>query len=236
MGGLLKISLADLRYVIFSGTEVQDSTEHRAIYNECYRLWKEVWLATYQEVAQDQKLYSDGFTRQTRIGALFKGQECIGLTTLRRADLGLQASQEDSLLSAWTPEAYKKLIRDGKDVAICSYLTVAPNYRGEIEPGLMLKFLLTDLIALNFLDMGGDVMTGTMRVSRGTQKAAYATGATFLCKSQMHKEEADLVAFYRKDLLHSSDLHSKIWPQTLWNRREVLLPRVGSEPQRLRQA
>jgi hypothetical protein len=215
------LSLQDLQYYLLSGAGVPE--ESLPIYEETYRVWKMIWSQTLREVDNVSEIPCDGFTRQTKIGALFYKDRCIAMTTCHEVDFKFSSHRDDSLLAAWDEEAFRLLTKDGTKVSICSYLSVHPDFRGEVAPGIVLKHLATYLIVKVFLNSDCDVMTGTMRVSRGTDKSAYGAGATFLKRSSMHGEEADLVAFYRSHIENSGTRYQHLWAERLWNQKIDLL-------------
>ena len=220
-----ELELKKLRYYLFSGEGVP--TEHQEIYDKCYALWKKVWTQTLIDLKSPQKLFSDGFTRQTKIGCLFYEDKCIAMSSFRDVDFSFQAQREDSLLNAWNPEAFELLLADGPRVCIATYLTVDPDYRGNIAPDLTAKLLIVLLCSKYIVNSDCDVMTGTMRCNRGTDKSAYTSGARFIQKAEMYGVEVDLVGFFKKEIIKSQEQHSHLWSESLWkNKVELPLPQV----------
>lgn len=212
----MEIKLNDLKYIVFSGAGGDTPVE---ILNEVYSTWKNVWSKAFLELDGIDKIHSDGFTRQTKIGALFYKNTCVSLSAFREADFRAYHHREDSLLSAWDEEAFKKLLVDGPKVLICSYLSVHPDYRGEIAPGVSFKQLISHLSTRLLLDSDCDVMTGTTRNNRGTDKAAYATGATFIKKSSMHGVEVDLIGLFRRHIQANISQYQNFMAERLWSDR-----------------
>lgn len=218
----------NLKVVLFEGAGAP--AEFLDLYNETYRVWKEVWSSTYQEIGKDQGLHSDGFTRQTRIAAIFNHDTCIALCGLRRTNFNYHNMRDDSLLMAWTDDAYSKLVRDGTDIAVCSYLTVAPEFRRPLENGTETRDLIGMVSIKSFLDLGADVMTGTMRMARRTNRVANHVNGTFLGTSSMHGSEAQLFAFYAKEMKAIEQQRPNIWLDDLWRRRTVIpAPAINTE-------
>ena len=215
----MKISLGELNYVLFPG-----STEQPIEYaNEVYKTWKLVWSKAFLELDGNGQIFSDGFTRQTKIGGVFYKGICVALSAFREVDFASPFQREDSLLSAWDEESFQILISEGSKVSICSYLSVHPDYRGEIAPDVTLKLITTHLCAKVLLNSDCDVMTGTMRCNRGTDKSAYASGASFIKKSTMHAVEVDLVGFYKRRILANYSQHQHLWSERLWANRIDLM-------------
>ena len=223
------IELKDLRYYIIPGEGVPK--EHWGLYSEAYRMWRAVWSKTFQELDGADSITSDNFTRQDWIGAIFHFDRCVAMSVHHDANFNLPAAAEDSYFEAWTPEALSQLTRDGKNVLICSHLTVDPEYRGEIADALTLKNLTMALSVRLLLQSDYDVMTGTMRNNRGAQRTAYATGATpIMANAQMHGVDVDLVGWYRNEVLVNPNMNDHIWTESLWNTHvEVSLQRPSTQ-------
>ena len=211
------LNLKDLRCYVFSGQGVPAGYED--IYEKCFQMWKQVWSATFIELNNNQKLFSDGFTRQTKIACIFAGDECATMVACREMNFAISAQREDSLLASWDNEAFENLTVEGSRVSIASYLTVAPEFRGEIAPGISLKTLSVMMSTHCLLDSDCDVMTGTMRCNRGTDKSAYQAGARFIKKSKMHGVDVDLVGFFKSDILKNYEELTNLWSETLWKNR-----------------
>ena len=212
----MKIKLNELECIVFSGTGGGVSVE---ILDEVYKTWKLVWQKAFLELDGVDKIHSDGFTRQTKIAAILHKGKCVSLAAFRETDFTYQYEKEDSLLSSWDEESYSKLVSDGKKVSICSYLSVHPDYRGEIAPEVTLKLIMVHLCARVLLDSPCDVMTGTMRCNRGTDKSAYSAGATFIKKASMHSVDVDLVGFYKKNINSNLKEYTHEWCEKLWAER-----------------
>lgn len=213
----MQIELKDLKCYLLHGNSVR--SEYTEIYDRTYAVWKLVWQQTLAEVDGPTILTSDGFTRQTKVISLFHKNECVGLVSFRETDMSLISQRDDSLLSAWTTEALAALQKDGSQISICTNLTVAHQFRGPIAPNLSFKALLCYLVTEVLLDSNCDAMTGTMRVQKGTEKAAYRAGATKLAQSEMHGEACDLVAFYRRQIASNFHQSSNPWSRELWEFR-----------------
>lgn len=215
----MKISVNDLQYILFPISNLGTDENSRAIANEVYKTWKLVWSKAFLELDGNEKLFSDGFSRQTKIGALFYKDICVSLATFRETDFSHAFQREDSLLEAWDEEAFTRLLIDGPKVTVCSYLSVHPDFRGEIAPSMTLKLLISLMSIRAFLQSNSNVMTGTMRCDRGTNKAAKAVGATPLKKSSMHGGEVELVAFYKNHIIENFDQYTHLWSEQLWQQR-----------------
>jgi hypothetical protein len=172
------------------------------LYNEAYRLWKDVWKQTYLELDDNPNVYSDDFTRQSELVSLFHGQRCLGMILMRYSDFRLSSSVEDSYFKVWPQHAVEMLQKDGPRIVVASHVTVDPQFRGQLEDGTRVSKLCMGLLVKRFVSSNADAMTGTMRVDRKMDKMVYETGATHLQSHiKLHGVDVELVAFYRKQLL-----------------------------------
>lgn len=219
----MKIDVSSLQYYLIPGEHCDPS--YNAVYLETYRMWREVWSQTLLELDGQGTLHSDDFTRQTHIGALFHGAECAAMTVFHEVDFDLPTARHDSYFRSWPDEAIQGLVRDSKKVLVCSHLTVAPQYRGEVVPGMTLKVLISQMSVQRLLATDCSVMTGTMRCNKGAHTAAYTAGATpILTDQQLHGVSVDLVGFFRSTILQDADPKTMMWPRSLWNNR-IEIPR-----------
>jgi hypothetical protein len=162
-----------------------------------YATWRRVWSETFDVLDGVRGLFSDDFTRQDEIGALFHDGECVGMTAFRWVDLAHTPAQEDSYFKPWPPHARSALLGLGRRVCIGSYLTVEQAWRGPCGP-LSVKELLLAMAVERFLASDADVMAGTLRADRGMNGLGYRLGARPLaCDVPHHGVGVDLVAFGR---------------------------------------
>jgi hypothetical protein len=213
-----ELKLQELQYYVIPGEKI--APEYRSVHQEAYRMWKTVWSQTLLEVDGDGRVYSDHFSRQTNIGALFRAGECVAMTVQHEVDFNDPTAADDSYFQAWPQRALDELVRDGKRVLICSHLTVAPGHRGEVAPGLTYKLLIVDLAVKLLLNSDCNVMTGTMRKVKGAHKTAFQTGASLILEDVIqHGETADLVGFYKNTILANQNLVKSVWTDSLWRQR-----------------
>jgi hypothetical protein len=162
-----------------------------------YQCWSEVWKQTFTELEGRSVLFSDDFTRQDEIGALFHGYECIGLFFSRQVDLASPLVQDDSYFSVWPAEARRTACLHGSRVWLSSNITIHPNWRKPANCSL--ASLICALIIERFLISDADVLVGTMRNDRRMNSVTYGLGAKPLASDVIHHGvPVDLVAFYRE--------------------------------------
>ncbi|MGZ3768420.1 MAG: hypothetical protein ACXVCP_01235 [Bdellovibrio sp.] len=213
----MDLQVNKLQYFLLPG--YISNTGYSKIYLDCYELWKRVWSEALKELGNKNQIYSDGFTRQTKIGCIYFEDKCVAMSAFREIDLSFYPQQQDSLLQAWTSDALHKLVADGSRVSICSYLTVSPEFRGPIADEMTMKLLTVLMSVKCLLNSDCDVMSGTMRCNRGTDKSAYRAGARFLQKSTMYGVEVDLVGFFKQEIRNEFHKFSHIWSEYLWQNR-----------------
>ncbi len=213
----MNLSLNELKYLTFPGAD--PSPEWRSAYEEAYGLWHSVWGATFRELDGTDRVFSDDFTRQHRIGAIMRGDSCIGVVLLRVVDFSIRVARHDSYFKVWSDHAISQLIRDGGRVGVGSHITVHPDYRGELGDGIRLKSLLLGLCLRESLDLGADVMTGNLRCNRGMKRSGDEFLATPIEHCIHHGVGVDLVAFYRRTIQSSQVFLRNFALESLWRRR-----------------
>jgi hypothetical protein len=164
---------------------------------EAYRCWNAVWSETLRELDDASHVFSDDFSRQHELGALFFDERCIGLTGFRWVDLDLEHHRNDSYFKAWPEHALRDLAAAGSNICVGSNLTVLPEWRGQ-GPGFSVKAVLMRLAVKRFLASGANSMAGTMRNDRGMNGLVYQLGAQPLATDVIHHGvKVDLVVFPR---------------------------------------
>ena len=199
-----EFKLEDLQLVILPGKG--PSVTQLEQYNKVYACWRELWsTALKNEILQvETDLFSNDFTRQDEVLALFYQGECAGLCCLRSVDFDEEATKDDAYFSKWPEITVRKLNSYGKRVLVCSQLTVSPNFRRNYL-GISWKDLLVALAARRLLDTRCEVMVGAVRRVRGMEKATYRSGFIPLMIDIpfIGKESADLVAYLKEKALPS---------------------------------
>jgi hypothetical protein len=187
---------------------------------EAYRCWKTVWSDTLRELDNATRVFSDDFTRQEELGALFFHERCVGLTGFRWVDLSLEHHRNDSYFKAWPEYALGALSAAGSRICVGSNLTVLPEWRGPSR-GFSVKAVLMGLAVKRFLASSADSMAGTMRNDRGMNGLVYHLGATPLAKDVIHHGvKVDLVVFSRGPRLdrprddEAYALTNRLWAHT----------------------
>lgn len=213
----MNIDLKDLRLYIFSGHTC--GVFEKDLYEKAYKSWKEVWQQTFLELKGVSQIYSDGFSKQDKIVAIFYKDTCISFAGLRGYDFSISASKEDSIFASWDNQSFERLTRDGSKILVCSNLGVHKDYRGRIGEDTSLKLLNIYLSVKVLLDEDYNAMAGTTRFNKGVNTAAFSNGATFLNRAEMHGVDVDLVCFYKKEILANlADLQQSLGEE-LWDLR-----------------
>jgi len=164
---------------------------------EAYRCWRATWRDAFVELEQHTELYSDDFTRQNEVGALFQRGECIALSFFRWLDLSLPMHRDDSYFRVWPEEARDEACREGTRICVSSSFTLAAGYRRSRVCSL--KDVLVALIIERFLASDADAVVGTVRNNRGVDKLIYRNGFLPISHNRkLYGVEVDLGAFYRR--------------------------------------
>jgi hypothetical protein len=164
---------------------------------EAYRCWRATWRDAFAELEQHSELYSDDFTRQHEVGAVFQHDECIALSFFRWVDLSVPMNREDSYFRVWPEAAIDQACREGARICVSSSFTLAAGYRRSNVCSL--KDVLVALIIERFLISDADAVVGTVRNNRGVDKLIYRNGFLPLMRNRrMYGVDVDLGAFYRR--------------------------------------
>jgi hypothetical protein len=164
---------------------------------EAYACWRSVWETTLRELDNADRVFSDDFTRQDELGALFYADRCVGLTGYRWVDLSLPGYRDDSYFKVWPRTALETALGHGSRICVGSNLTVLPQWRGALE-GYSVKEILMTLAVRRFLASDADAMLGTMRNDRGMNHLVYRLGARPVLQNVSHHGvQVDLVTFAR---------------------------------------
>lgn len=211
----MKTELSQFQFILFPGKFPEK--KWREHYIETYRLWREVWTATFDELDGNATLYSDDFCRQSIIGSIFREKRCVGIGMFHWVDFSLPTARHDSWFKAWPDSAIEKLLTDGHRVLVGSNVTVDPAFRGDLQSGLRLRNIILGLMSRTLISTSGNVMAGTARKNRGVHRASYSAGATHLESGTLHGVDVDFVAFYQKNIQKLLPFEFSV--ESLWRNR-----------------
>ena len=88
-----------LRFVICPGSHPDQ--DYLAEYTKIFDCWKSVWGQAYAEMKFENRLYSDAFTRQDYVGAIFLEERCLAVCLFRWAQFDQPDFATDSYFSLW---------------------------------------------------------------------------------------------------------------------------------------
>ncbi|HEX8954324.1 MAG TPA: hypothetical protein VF945_20865 [Polyangia bacterium] len=173
-----------------------DGAERRRMFR-AHLCWQDTWSAMLRDLDGAELRFSDDFSRQDEIGALFCGDECVGLSGYRFVDLSLPWLQRDSYFAPWPAPLVEQIAAATPRVCVGSNLVVAPSWRGALTPMRVSEMLLA-LAVQRFTESDAQIMLGTMRNDRRMNHISYRMGAMPLRTNVMHHHVAvDLVMFTR---------------------------------------
>lgn len=188
-------------------------------YNSTYACWKKLWDATFQKEFQlDEELYSNDFSRQDEVLALFYENQCVGLCCLRIVDFREEATLADNYFRKWPEISRARLRSYGDRTVICSNLTLSYEFRKGYL-GVSWKDLLSTFAVQRFLQLDCDSMAAAVRRRRGMDKATYQVGfrPIFQDLPYLGEESVDLVVCF-KDTVETScfgDLVNEIYARAI---------------------
>jgi hypothetical protein len=213
-----------LKFVLCPGS--LPAKEYQPIYEEVYSCWRQVWQETYTELNLNKALYSDAFTRQDLIGAVFKNDHCLGMCFFRWCDARQPDFSVDSYFSNWTPEHLNVLRSRGDEIIVSSYFTIHPlARRGNL--GFSMKDLLVAISIETFMNSQAHAMAGNLRVDKKVNEVCKKWGG-YLIESDVpagNGMTGDLMGFF-KDVIQSRppmELDGQL--RELWKNR-LEIPRL----------
>lgn len=213
----------DFQYVLCPGS-MPDST-YTSLYSSIYKCWREVWEPEYQE-AGGKPFFSDAFSRQDYIGALFHNGVCFAMSFFRWTQSDFPLMGQDSYFANWSSETREVLSSRGSRIIVCSYFTVHPYGRGK-NLGISGKDLMMGILTETYMHSDADAMTGAVRVQRGVNGAGERWGAYTIEKdvpAGFADNTVDLIGFF-KDHINSSAPHElQGIVEEIWSRR-IVIPR-----------
>lgn len=216
-----------LQLVVLPG--VNPSQKMRTYYDLAYAHWENIWEKTLREVDGANAFFSDNFTRQDEVYALFIDLQCVAMVCHRFVDLGRKSNRKDSYFQAWPEETLDKLVQYGNRVLIGSQISVDPNYRGRHQ-GISLKDLVSGISMWRMRQMDIDALPGTMRADKNMQQFLYEAGAVPLQKGvTFHGLPADLVAFHPQVMPVNLPAPTEQLIETLWAKKKGTPPLLAME-------
>lgn len=217
----MSTSSQNLKYILCPGSQPDPS--FYSYYEKIYSCWRDVWTEAFSELNVKKDMYSDAFTRQDYIGAIFHEEQCIAMSFFRWVDANLSTLKDDSYFSNWNESHISSLCSKGKKVIICSYFTVHQNVRRD-SLGFSAKDLMCGLLVETFLHSKADCMTGAVRINKGVNSLVERWGATPIAQNIPSNNNAlvDLVGFYKDDILKNNFHEYKPIVQNLWHERLVI--------------
>lgn len=189
----------------------------KKMYEAAYITWKTVWEDAAKEIENfPTKLYSNDFTRQDEVLAVFLGDECTSLGFWTELDMSYITSCEDQYFQSWDEHCLGELTKFGPIVGKYSYFTVAKPYRQwSRDVGVSLTDLQVALFGFRLLDSRCSAMTGTTRNNRKINLVCERGGAQLIRKDVMqYGSEVDLMAWYKhtaKPFKEIEYLAQKLW-------------------------
>lgn len=186
-----------------------------------YRCWKESWgHAFHKELNVQEQLYSDNFTRQSEVVAIFHGDHPLGLCTLNRFDLSCRQDLDDSYFKVWPGEVLGELRQRMKLVMSCCNATIDFKYRKN-HLGFSGIDLLFSLIILYMKSTEIEGILGTARVEKKVPEACQRTAATFFARNvpfTIPDRFIDLICWERELDLNLWDPEMRELAEFIWNR------------------
>lgn len=167
--------------------------DYQHILQDAYNVWKDIWSKAYkEEMAIQDQITSDGFSRHTYVAIIFYDNSIVCLTTLNDLDLNQEMAWDDTYFKVWPEILKEKLKRISKrSISICNF-SLVEEFRGKTF-GINWKDLMLALEVRYFKNSKYDSMIAEARVERSMGNAAYRNGATFLAKNLPYEIEGQFI-------------------------------------------
>ncbi|MBK9294411.1 MAG: hypothetical protein IPM57_08185 [Oligoflexia bacterium] len=218
----MSIKSLDFRYILCPGS--LPDPHFIDYYKKIYECWYSVWKDAFVELGVNKAMYSDCFTRQDYIGAIFYKNTCVALSFFRWTNATLPDFSQDSYFANWSSAHQKTLRSRGDKIIVCSYFTVHPMARST-KLGVSGKDLLMGMIVETFMNSKADGMTGAVRVNKSVNDAGYRWGAFKIdtdIPSGVGEATVDLIGFF-KDYIAKFPAHElKELAKEIWDTRLVI--------------
>lgn len=189
--------MLNLRYFVLPGKYLPIGFENE--YKSAYKTYSTCWGEAFRELfGNDFVLYSNDFTRQDYVHALFNGNECIAVAFQREIDLNNPADLDDSWFKPWKKSHFANLVRAGyRHSLMYSNFTVQKLYRKSVlQNNLSISHIFGCLHILYQFELGIPLMFGMTRNDRSMDKLTAKWGAEVIERGLIHNTTAtDLIIF-----------------------------------------
>ena len=170
------------------------------------------------ELKVKENFYSDTFSKQDEVLALFYKGQYVGGCFYRLEHASMPYLEDDSYFSYWDNASMQALSRDGENILICSFFTIDPQFRGG-NHNISWKQLVVTLMAMRFINSPAHSMTGATRKSKQVHEICNRAGAEVLKENILFsgKEPMDLQVFYKGSVVNSVEYQSNALAHDIWN-------------------
>lgn len=181
------ISPTTLSLKIFKSSQ-EIAIQDLKYYHLAYEMWKTTWKDVYsEEMHLKAQLYSNDFTRQAHIVALFHGHHCVGLAFMRNVDFSFQMTKEDSYFRFWPTQTLSEIEKRESNIIIASYFTIASQFRKSTS--IEWKTLFLSLYLDYFSTLQSPMMITAARKLKSNEKLCYDLGALSIQKNLSYTSE-----------------------------------------------
>ncbi|MBY0517848.1 MAG: hypothetical protein K2P81_13140 [Bacteriovoracaceae bacterium] len=210
---------------VFSGRERE--THSIKLLEDIYQQWKKVWVDVFQnEMQLDHRFYSDDFTRQDKIIALYFKDMFVGTAFIREVNQLSTPIMEDSCFRYW-PKAILESIKESSiKMSIASHFTIHHDFRGR-DQIINWKDLFLSLYLESFKSSDSEILVTAARKKKSNENLCYKFGAKPFSKglpylidgkNQAGDEEVDLL-FWSKEILELEDRKLRNVKNIIWKSR-----------------
>lgn len=189
---------SEFSLVFVAGNRVEPELLEK--YKTIYNHWHTIWSATFQEIDEGDGLFSDQFTRQDEILALFHNDVCVAVCCHRLVDMRMPSFKKDSYFEPWTDYALQRLRKNGDKVIIDSQVSVDPKFR-KMQNGMKFIDLMAYVSFLHLSRLQISSITAASRNLRSMDSVFEKFGPEHLEKDVLyHGESTSLYALFPEQI------------------------------------
>lgn len=195
--------------------------------DDLYDFWHQQWLATFGELEDRRRLYSDDFLRQSESTFLTYQDKIVSYFSFSFFNLNLKSHRGHSYFKPYPPNAIDKLRQLGlSNVMTMGYLTVAPEWRKTVR-GVLVAEILVGMAYKRFLQSNASTLIAYTRNDRKANELAYLYGSKCLFKDwKAHNVIVDVVYTLRNETNENPEPFLRAAIQDLWANRIIYHDKV----------
>ncbi|MGE3262408.1 MAG: hypothetical protein AB7K68_11565 [Bacteriovoracia bacterium] len=214
------ISGSQLRFCILPSAN--PPAEMKALHDNCFRLWMDVWSETFRKLNFDTSRLVDDFIRQDLIACIADGDMPVAIHLYSFYAADSEAARAHSYLNGNYPELYFARLKKQKVRSLMSmeYLTVHPDWR-KGKSNVHFAIVLVGLALKTLRAYGADAAIAPARRDHKVHDLAYAFGGEPVIENVLnHNVACDLLMCHRDRVIPHANPEVNELVNSLWQTRK----------------